>query len=480
MGISPSLEIAKRALIAQRLGLDTTSSNVANVNTPGYSRRVPTFREGEPLPLRNGFVGNGVLVSKLRTFREEFFDRHIRRSFSNLSTLETDNALIQKLATILGEPGDQNTLNSTVMDFLNSFQSLSLKPSDIALRERTISLAKTMLFRFKEVASQIQDAREQILNDFNIGVDQANRLIKEIADLNFKIASAKSKLDGDSQTFVDLRESKLEELSKLFEVNITQGDYGTVNVFLNGINLVTGASYSQLKSKLHIDSLTNEKTLSLVKQDLSGRELASVSLKYGKLGSLLEHYNVIYDNFDSSGGMSIATELEKFFSTFITKINSFSVNGYGLTDTTAPPPGRNFFVYSGILSIATTDLNSEIVADVRKMPLSAFPNEHGDTSVARQIANLASDKNFLSDQTPDEYLTNIIGQLGNFGEQVASLYSTSKTANEQLLNQRESLIGVNLDEEAINLIKFQKAFEAASRVVSTTNDILGTLVNLGR
>ncbi|MFN3306896.1 MAG: flagellar basal body protein, partial [Candidatus Kapaibacteriota bacterium] len=81
MPVSPSLEIAKRAMIAQRLGLDVTSTNVANANTPGYSRRVTTFTEGEPLPSRNGFIGNGVLVSKLRTFREEFFDRQIRRSF---------------------------------------------------------------------------------------------------------------------------------------------------------------------------------------------------------------------------------------------------------------------------------------------------------------------------------------------------------------------------------------------------------------
>jgi flagellar hook-associated protein 1 FlgK len=73
-----------------------------------------------------------------------------------------------------------------------------------------------------------------------------------------------------------------------------------------------------------------------------------------------------------------------------------------------------------------------------------------------------------------------MGNLGELGSQISSLYSISKTANDQLLNQRESLIGVNLDEEAINLVKYQKAFEAASRVVSTTNDLLATLVNLGR
>jgi flagellar hook-associated protein 1 FlgK len=104
----------------------------------------------------------------------------------------------------------------------------------------------------------------------------------------------------------------------------------------------------------------------------------------------------------------------------------------------------------------------------------------GDSSVAKQISALASDSSFLLNQTPDEYITNLIGNLGELGSQISSLYSISKTANDQLLNQRESLIGVNLDEEAINLVKYQKAFEAASRVVSTTNDLLATLVNLGR
>jgi flagellar hook-associated protein 1 FlgK len=479
MGVSPSLEIAKRALIAQRLGLDATSGNIANVNTPGYSRRVPTLSEGEPLPSRNGFVGNGVLISKLRTFREEFFDRQIRRSLSYLNTLETDDTIIQRLSVIFGEPGE-NSLNTILSDFLNSFEDLSYKPTDISLRQRTVNLAQTLLTRFKEVAAQLQETRQQVRTDINDSITQANKLIKEIADLNYKIASSKSKVEGDNQTLIDQRATKIEELSKLIDVNVTQGDFNTVNVFAGGINLVTGSTYNQLKLKETINTTSQERTLSILKTDASGKELATINVQNGKLFSLLEHYNTTLDDKDSSGKFSVATTLENFFATLVNRINSISETGYGLDDTGPPPPGREIFTFAGTLTISSTNVNSEIIADARKLPISAFPGENGDATIARNISALSNDSTFLDGQTPDNYLTNLIGQIGNLGEQISSLYTISKTANDQLLNQRESLIGVNLDEEAINLMKYQKAFEAASRVVTTTNDILGTLINLGR
>ncbi len=479
MGISPSLEIAKRALIAQRLGLDATSANIANVNTPGYSRRVPTLIEGEPFPYKNGFVGNGVLIGKLRTFREDFFDRQIRRSLSHLNTLETDDTIIQRLSVIFGEPGE-NTLNSIVTEFFNSFQDLSYKPTDVSLRQRTINLAQTMVLRFKEISGQLQETRQQVLKDTNDGVLQANKLIKEIAELNYKIASSKSKFEGDNQTLIDQRETKIEELSKFLQINITQGDFGTVNVFANGINLVTAANYNQLKLKETIDTLSQERTLSLLKTDPSGRELATINIQSGKLFSLIEHYNTTLDDKDSSGKFSVATTLENFFGTLVNSVNSLTEIGYGLDDTGPLPPGRRLFTYIGPLSISSVNVNNEVVVDPRKLPLSSIAGENGNSNVSRQIAEIANDTSFLDGQKPDDYLTNLIGQIGNIGEQIGSLFTISKATNDQLLNQREMLIGVNLDEEAINLMKFQKAFEAASRVIATTNDILGTLVNLGR
>lgn len=480
MGVSPSLEIAKRALIAQRLGLDTTSGNIANVNTPGYSRRVPNLTEGEPLPGSNGFVGNGVLVSKLRTFREEFFDRQIRRSLSNLSSLELDQTMVQQLSAILGEPSE-NSLSNLITEFLNSFENLTQHPDDISLRQRTLSLAETFVSRFKTTAEGLSESRSQIKKDVESNVEQANQLIKEIADLNYKIAANKSKFDGESQSLVDQRSVKLEELSKLFDIYVTKGDFGTVNVFVNGINLITGADFMQLKVKEAIDPLSLERTIFLVKIDEQGRELSTVAPQKGKLASLLKNYNIMFDPNDSSNEFSVATGLENFFSTFVQKINYFSSQGYGLTDSGVTPPGRLIFVSTvGNYTISETSVNPELIADPRKIPISANSGQSGDTAIAKQISNLRYDTNLFNGLTPNEVISSIISKIGIWGNSVSNLYSNSKFATDQLINQRESIIGVNLDEEAINLVKFQKAFEAASRVISSTNDILATIVNLGR
>lgn len=479
MGVSPSLEIAKRALIAQRLGLDTTSGNIANVNTPGYSRRIPNLTEGEPLPGSNGFVGNGVLVSKLKTFREEFFDRQIRRSSSNLASLELDNTIVQRLSAILSEPSE-NSLTGIITDFFNSFEDLTQHPENISLRQRTITIAQTLLSRFRNIAENLSETRNQIKTDIESNVQNANQLIREIADLNYKIASNKSKINGQSQSLVDQRALKLEELSKLLDINVTNGDFGTVNVFVNGLNLITGADFMQLKVKETINPIINERTISLVKTDPQMRELATLNLQNGKLYSLVKNYNVMLDPNDSSNQFSVARDLENFFTSFVQRINSLTSQGFGLTDTGPNPPGRLFFVSTGNFAISDTEVNSELIADLRKIPLSSLPNESGNTEIAKQISNLRYDTSFFNGLTPNEALSNIISNVGNWGNSISNLYSNSKLAVEQLVNQRESIIGVNLDEEAINLIKYQKAFEAASRLVSTTNDLLATIVNLGR
>ncbi|MFP4529249.1 MAG: flagellar basal body rod C-terminal domain-containing protein, partial [Candidatus Kapaibacterium sp.] len=108
------------------------------------------------------------------------------------------------------------------------------------------------------------------------------------------------------------------------------------------------------------------------------------------------------------------------------------------------------------------------------------PGEPGNSDVARQVAQLATNHKFLDSQTPQEFYSGYLGKIGSMGSEAKNGSNTTRLVTDQLSNQRESIIGVNLDEEAINLIKYQKAFEAASRVINVTNEILATIINLGR
>ena len=118
------LEIGKRGLLAQRLGLDITSNNISNVNTPGYSRRQPSMVQTDPMTYTQGFQGTGVVVDRLRTFRDEFFDREVRVSTARNATYASDEQVVQRLEAIFAEPSDMG-LTETSAKFFNAWEDLS-------------------------------------------------------------------------------------------------------------------------------------------------------------------------------------------------------------------------------------------------------------------------------------------------------------------------------------------------------------------
>ncbi len=477
MGIS-SLEIGKRALAASKVGLDTTSNNIANVNTEGYSRKIVTQSETDPYRSSQGFIGTGVLVDKIRNYREEFFDKEVRATKTRKSGFENDSRLLKRIEAILAEPSD-NGLNEMVSNFLNAFEELSQKPEDISLRANLIQIAQSMIDRFNLTAQQFEDLRAEIIQNISNDLDTANRLLKEIANLNNEVQKSIAHDGVGAQTYIDEREKKLEELSKLFEINITQSDFGNINVFVNGMNIITGNIAVNLELKEKVNPTTSEKTLGIIVKG-KNKEI-NIKTNDGEIGTMLTHYNKTLNPLASDEFFSVAKNLDDFVDTLANKINNLVIGGYGLFDKSAPPPARTFFEPNlAKITAANIKLSDDIKSAPEKIPLSSQPNEPGNSEIARKIANLSVDKNFLNNQTPSEFYTNTLGQLGQMSVNAQNGTETSTIVEEQLLNQRESIIGVNLDEEAINLIKYQKSFEAASRVINITSSMLSTLINIGR
>ncbi len=475
-----SLEIGKKGLIAQRLGLDVTSNNIANVNTPGYSRRQALLSETDPRYTVSGYIGTGVVSDSLRSFRQEFIDKEVRSASARQAYYESDERIYSRLETILDEPSD-NGINETVAKFLNAFQTLSTKPEDYGLRENVLSLAKTLVDRFHNVASDVQSARQELGVKLNTSVDQINEYISSIADLNAKIGQTNARSGSDAQTYVDERENVIEKLSSLAGVSISQMDNGMINVYINGINVVTNNVASKLSLKEDVDNTSGERNLRLVKVDSTGKELSTILPDSGEIASELKHYNITLDSEDSSGGFSVMKQINDFAAALVQKVNEQSVTGYGLDDTTAgPPPGRTFFEPSiGNVTAANIAISPDI-ANPRDIPLSDAPNEPGNNEIARKIANIANDKAFLNGFTPSEYFSGFLGKLGTYSSESSSNKDAAKIMSTQLTNERESVIGVNLDEEAVSLIKFQRAYEASSRVIKMANEVLQTVVNLDR
>lgn len=473
-----TLEIGKKAILAQRFGLDVASHNIANVNTEGYSRREATFSEAAPLYKYGQFQGQGVLINKLRTFREEFFDREIRNTASRKSGLEFDDTIFQRIETLMAEPSDGN-LNERISEFLFQFEELALKPESVGLREVIIEKGRTVADTFNQISGSLLEARSEVARDIKNYVDNANDYISQIAALNAGFSAGQSLSQNESQTMIDERERVLEDLAELSDVNITSNEDGTVNVYMNGINVITRHAFSKLEVQESINENSGEITFRLIKNDEEGP--IAINPNGGKIASALFHHNVTLDGRDASGGFSPVSRLNEYAKAFVNKVNEQTNQGFGLDDTDLEPVGRNFFEFiEGSNEAFTIRLSDEIDGKPRDIPLAGAPQAPGDQTIARAIARLSEDVNFIGNETYFEYYSALAGKLGSVRQNAARELDTISIVSEQLNNQRESTIGVNMDEEAINLVKFQRAFDAASRIITTSNEILQTIVNLGR
>jgi len=478
MSYFSTIEIGKRALLAQKFGLDVTSNNVSNVNTPGYSRRSASLSETKPV--NGSFLGTGVVVDAIKSYREEFYDSEIRKSISRQSSYESDETLFQRIESLLAEPSE-NGINEVVTEFFNAFEVVSLNPEDVGLRENLLQVTQSLVDRFNSTSENLTNLRADVNTLISTNITQANQLITEIAGLNQSIVNSTSLGGEQAQSLIDERELKLEALAEITGTNVTQNENGAVNVFINGINVVTNNSYNTLKLNETVNPNTNERTLSIQKLDGSGNVIGTINPQSGELSSQIKMYNVTLDDNETSDGFSVFKQLDDFANAIATKVNSISITGYGLDDTGSNAPARNFFEpIVGRVTAANIKISSDIAGKPRDIPLSSGVGEPGNNEIALSISNLANDKYFLNGSTPSQFYSGFLGKIGNISKEATNGLKTTELITEQLSNQRESVIGVNLDEEAVSIIKYQKAYEAASRIVTVTDELLSTLINLVR
>lgn len=475
-----SLEIGKRALLAQRLGLDVTSNNIANVNTPGYSRRAAILKESNPQKFNNNYLGTGVLFSKLQSFRESYYDREVRNSVSRLMNYGTEASFYRRVETVLGEPGDAG-LGNLITDFFKTFDELALKPESISLRSYLTTQSQTLTDRINRIANGMQDLRNESLFKINANVSEINRIISQVKEINVQIAASGTDAADSALAYIDDRENLLEELAKFIDITVGKNDNGTVNIFVNGIDVLTSTSAKELKVKIAVDSITGEQTAKLYKYDSEKQLETDITTQGGEINANLNIFNVNMNEKYGGKDFSIAKNFHAFVKTFAAKVNHLMMSGFGLDDTGNSLPMRRFFdPADGELTAFNIRISEDIKNNPRDIPLSDSPGESGNSVISRAITRLAQDPEFFMSSNPVEFFNGFMGKIGLLAKEAETGYRTMGLINDQLNSQRESIMGVNLDEEAISLIKYQTAFEASSRIISVTNDLLGTLVNLGR
>jgi flagellar hook-associated protein 1 len=455
-GPNVGLEIGKRALLAQQLSLNITGHNIANVNTPGFTRQQAILSSNQPLQLPFGNVGTGVDISGVRRLRSEFLDQQFRGETQKLGKWSLLNQTWKQVESVFSEPQD-TALGAIIDQFWTSWQDLSNNPRSEAARIAVREQSSLMVNSFHHLSSQMGDLRASLDGDITKTTDQINSISTQIADLNQSVAAAE--LNGDQANDLrDRRDYLVDQLSEYVDVSTVEHPTGAVTVYLGSMALVEGNAHAELDTRVESNGSVITHTVFFKG---TGVDLMHTG---GKLEGMISTRD------------DIVTEKQKELDTLARElagaVNGIHKGGKGAQGST----GISFF-NPDTTGASDIELDSRILQDVNNIA-AGQSGEPGDNSNALAIAALRSAPLLKSGQTTfNEYYNSVIGEIGIRSQEADSLEKNQQALVDQISNSRQSVGGVSLDEEMAKMIEYQHAYAAAAKVISTMDMALDTIIN---
>lgn len=448
-----ALSISTGAMAAEQGALSETANNVANVNTPGYSRKVPEFSENPPLALGNITFGNGVSLEDVGSVRDAVLQLQIQQQTGQQSDL---NSLVTALQQVQAQFSNQSTndISSQLSALFSSISQLSTQPSSLSLRQGVLTAATNLASTFNNTANSLAQQRSSLDLSVNQAITQVNTLTQEIAKVNQQVTTLQN-LHQDASSFVDQRDVLINQLSGLIDVSEIESDTGIALTTSNGTALVAGSQGFALSTQLDPSGVQHIFS--------NGKDITS-EINSGQLGGLLtvrdQKIPGLLNSLDT-----LAAGLENAF-------NSANAQGFDLNGNA----GGNVFAAPAAGGQGAAAGMTEVMSD----PALLAASSDGSNGSNGNLTNFSSihDQTIINGETPSDYYSNIVFGVGNDVANGSAELQSAQAVLQQLQDQRGSISGVSLDEEAANTVKFQRAYDAAAEVVTTINQMLLTVINM--
>lgn len=597
------LGIATSGLMAFQRSLDTTSHNIVNANTEGYSRQSVDLATRPSQYSGAGFLGQGVDISNIKRSYNQFVSNQLRFSTSSFGDVDRYHRLASQVDAMMAD--SSTGMAPAIKHFFNAVNDVADDPSSIPARQVMLSEAENLTQRFTTLNEQFEQFRSQVNGDIGIMVDDINSYAASIADLNVRISADTGQAVGtrEPNDLLDKRDALLNKLAELVDISVVPQQNGMVSVFIGqGQSLVLDANALEVSAvpslldpgKQGIAIETAGKNLDITAH-ISGGALSGTlrfrdevldpaQQKLGQVAAgLAMEFNAVHESghdlegkpgaafFTFSGaqvpvfaspsntGNAIVTaqfqnpndpltsdaaenlDFSDFQLAFdgsnyiLTRLRDNQVINLAAVETA---PGSN--VYNLSFASSSDPKITALPGIALSVDLNAGAIQAGDQFLARPTYNAAGKMgvnivdpskiaaatnleidpatgkppvdasgnpiiNIIGGPMPGDNrnalllaeLENKLGLLGGnatfndaYGRIVTSVGTLTRSAElgastqEALLNQakeaRENLAGVNLDEEAANLVKFQQSYQAAAQLISVTNTLFDTLIGVVR
>jgi flagellar hook-associated protein 1 FlgK len=472
LGLFGILNLGARSLQVQQSGVEVAGQNLSNINNPAYARQRLQIQTSLVIPTALGPEGTGVQAVAIQQIRSSLLDAQVSSESSvggywNAQQSALANAQIQlgeffnqaasdvSGSATAGSAALSQGISSQLSGFFNAWQSVAANPASLTARQALVNQAQGLAASLNQASQRLTSLHDSLNTSLNNDIASANQTLSDIADLNKQIAVGEMS-GGTANDLRDLRQQKLEQLGSLVNFDSSAGADGSINISIDGTPLVSGQqvldtlqSYDAGGGQLQVRTATSATPLALTGGSVQG----TIAARDGALKTLRD-------------------QLDSLASTLVGQVNGIYVNGYDLQGHQGAP------FFSGT-DAATIGVNSALLTDPSLVQAGGTIGATGDNTVALALAQLGEQPNAaLNNQTFSQAFSLDVAGFGNSLASANNQVSNYTALNTMLLNQRDSVSGVSLEEEMTSLITFQKAYQASAKIISTVDQMLQVLVNL--
>jgi len=537
--------IARSGLSVSQRALNVTAHNIANANTPGFTRQRLETESSRPdqLPSSQGTLGTGVDSLPVIQIRDEFLDLKVRDETTTKGEWGIREDVTYMLERIMNEPSDSG-ITSVIDDYFSAMQELSKTPENLTtralVRQRGISFSENLRF----TSNSLREYQTQLDFELKTTITQINGYAEQISSLNKGIYS--SELDGSSAN--DLRDKRnliLDKLSELVDINYYEDSEDRSYVNIGGHGLVSHVNYDELTTTLRTDKVNPEDAKDL--SDVVWEDGGTIRISGGKIRGLLDMRDGTSE--EVKGLPYYMDKFNEFADVMVNEINQLHMTGYDLDgeagnyfftiNNMSSADYESYLINEGLNEGPALDVTAEVLTGVSSSNTKEDNNELIRENIRTILANnpsyanksikyISTDQYILVDRvstseltissdidldldniaaasaeegipgnglnalemaeirnvsglyewgSADEFIKSLISNLGVDGQEAQRMVGNQDLLLNQIDQERQSVMGVSLDEEMAEMIKFQHTYNANARMITTIDEQLDTIIN---
>lgn len=451
--------IALTGLNANRVALDVTAQNVANVNTPGYSRQQALMASVGGGKYDSLSAGMGVQVTSIRRVTDQFLVKQTWSTGSESAYASRYTTNMSQIENTLGADGF--SLSAGLDSLFAALHDASTKPESTPLRQQIINEAEALSRRFNTLTESLYNQHQDMSDQRSAAVSQVNSLLSNIADINQQIVELQG-TGGNPAQLMDTRDALVGDLSQMVEVKTTNQANGSMQISLsNGQPLVMGSESGTLQAVPD----SSDAYMANMQVVFGNQSFAIPGQLGGEIGALNDYQTEVLKPY--------MTAVDDMAQSMADAFNSELALGLDLDGM----PGKALFSYdpdNPAASLTLTDITATELALSGDGNPGNSDNLQALIAIGSQTFTIAG----FGAQSLNDAFTSMVGEVAIKARQAESDSQAKTTMNEQAIAKRDNVSAVNSDEEAANLMTFANAHNANMKVISTANQLFDTVLQL--